>query len=154
MTLQLMEGAVNALDAYFEANIAAKVADLNARYPGDTLVVPKKWYLGNLPTAVPEQPSVCIHVPSVTPKVQRQANIIVANEVNLFVFVGHADEQVRWRRLCRYMVGLLEMCHTGEAAMGYHIQLGGKMTITDSMDTPDFLQGITVPLALEQAETY
>ena len=153
MTLTLLEGAIDALNTYLTANIMAKVADLNSRYSDDMPDI-KIWYLGNTPTAEPEYPTVVIQGIGMLPKAQRALSLQMQNEVNLIVFVGDDDVEVRFRRLCRYALGLIELCNAGEGSMGYHVYFTGAITVTDTMDTQPFLQGIIIPVILEQIEDF
>ena len=154
MTLKLLEGAVDALSAYLQENYAAKVLELNARY-GDALVEgPKKWYLGNMPLSTPESPSVVIHGGDWMPKEQRKVNLHVSNGVSLVVFIGDDDVEGRFRKLCRHALGIIEMLQAGEASMAYVVKLVGPMALTEPMNTQPFLQGMILPILLEQMETY
>jgi hypothetical protein len=154
MSLNLLEGAVDALSAYLQANYAAKVAALNLRYGGTLVEEPKKYYLGNMPTSTPESPSVVIHGGAWSPKAQRLVNLHVANDISLVVFIGDNDVEDRFRKLCRHMLGIIEMLRTGEASMAYNVKLVGPMALTEPMNTQPFLQGIILPILLEQMETY
>ncbi len=152
--MRLLEGALDNLAAYLMSHIGTKVTELNTRYPDLVLVNPVRWYLGNLPSALPEQPSICIQAPGWSPIAQRKGSIHGAFNLNLFVFVGHADEETRWRRLCRYMLGLIEMCHTGESIIGYKVRVASKVDISDALDPPLFLQSIYLPIIMEQIENF
>jgi hypothetical protein len=153
MTLLLLEGAVNTLHTYLAANMAAKVINLNTRY-SDTMEDIKTWYKGNMPISSPEFPSVAIAGSGVVPRVQRALSLHMAAEISLVVFVGHDDIEVRFNRLCRYALGLIELCHTGEHAMGYHVNFLGRITVTDTLETTPFVQGIIIPVTMEQIEDF
>jgi hypothetical protein len=154
MTVYLLEKAVDQLDSYLEANVAAKITDLNTRYTDDTLPSIAHWYKGSLPLVIPENPSAVIHGNSWTPVDQRADNLHLVNRVDLIVFHGHDDVEKRFRRLCRYILGFLEMCRTGESTIGYRITVAGQVTLTDAMTTAPFMAGMILPLNLEQIETY
>jgi hypothetical protein len=154
MTLILLEGAIDALSVYLQANYAAKVAALNLRYGGTLVEEPKKWYLGNMPLSTPESPSVVIHGGDWMPKAQRKASLHVSNAVSLVVFVGDDDVENRFRKLCRHALGIIEMLQAGEASMAYVVKLVGPMALTEPMNTQPFLQGVILPILLEQMETY
>ena len=154
MTIYLLEKAVDQLDTYLEANITTKLADLNARYTDDTLEAIKHWYKGSLPLVIPENPSVVIHGNGWVPVTQRAANLHHVNQLDLIIFVGLDDVEKRFRRLCRYILGFLELCRTGESSIGYRITIGARVTMTDAMTTAPFLAGMILPLNLEQIETY
>jgi hypothetical protein len=154
MTLRLLEGAVDALSTYLQTNYAAKVLALNARYGGTLVEAPKAYYLGNMPTSTPESPSVVIHGGAWTPKAQRVQNLHVSNDVSIVVFIGDDNVENRFRKLCRHMLGIVEMLQAGEASMAYNIKLVGPMALTEPMNTQPFLQGMILPILLEQMETY
>jgi hypothetical protein len=156
MTITLIEGAVDALDTYLEANMAAKVVELNARYADDvTLEDIADWYIGSYPLAVPKTPSVALVGIDWTPSEQRKANIAGVTRVDIAVFVGGNELTPRFRALARYAVGLVEMLKAGKSSIGYEsVQLAGPIALTDIMDTPDFTQAVIVPAALGLLEEY
>lgn len=153
MTITALEAAVKALYDYLSANMAAKVTELNTRY-SDSMGNIKHWYAGNMPTAEPEFPSVAIVGYGWTPKRQMSVALHITNDIRLVVFYGADDIEIRFNRLCRYAIGLVELCRTGEAAIGYQVHLRETVTITDIMDTQPFLQGIIIPVTLEKSEEY
>jgi hypothetical protein len=153
MTLTALEAAVNALHTYLSTNMAAKVSDLNTRYT-DTMASIKIWYKGNLPTVIPEYPSVAIVGNSWTPKRQMAVALHVTNEIRLTVFYGDEDLEVRFNRLCRYALGLVELCHTGEASIGYQVHFKDAIAVTDVLDAQPFIQGIIIPVILEKSEEF
>jgi len=154
MTLLLLEGAVDALSAYIQENMPDKVTELNTRY-GDTLLVdPVTYYDGSLPQSTPEQPSVAFHGESWTPIEQRLANIYVANAITIAVFVGDNDVEQRFRKLCRYALGITELLRTAKGSIDYTVKIGGAVVLSDPMNTQPFLQAIMIPVSLEQFEEY
>jgi len=154
MTLALLEGAIDALSAYVQANMAAKVTELNTRYGDSLLVEPVKYYDGSLPASTPSQPSMAFHGEDWMPNEQRLANLYVANDITIVVFVGDNDVEKRFRKLCRYALGLTELLRTAKDSIAYVVKLRAAVTLTDSMDTQPFLQGIMIPVSLEQMEDY
>lgn len=155
MTIELLEAAVDALQSHLEDNMAAKVSELNTRYGDDyELVDIKAWYPGNLPQSTPEAPSVVIHGAGFSPGDQRLANIMITNGITVIVFVGDDNVEARFRKLCRYAVGIVELLGTAKASIGYITKLSGQVAVTDAMDTQPFLQGITIPVSLARAEDY
>lgn len=155
MTLELLEGAVDAVSEYLQANMADKVAALNARYDdhvvlGDIV----KYYTGGLPFSTPEVPSLVVHGEGWTPRLQRRVNIEASNEMTIIVFVGADDLDVRFRSLCRYAIGVVELLNTAEPSLGYVVNIRGQVALSDSLDTQPFLQAITIPVSLEKAEVY
>lgn len=154
MTLLLLEGAVDALSAYVQENMEAKVAELNARYGGELLEDIKTYYDGSLPMSTPEQPSIAFHGEGWTPKEQRLASLYLSNEVTIVVFVGDNNIENRFRKLCRYALGLAELLRTAKDSINYVVKIRAAVTLTDSMDTQPFLQAIMMPVSLEQMEDY
>jgi len=155
MTLELIEAAVDAVSTLLQAAVSAKVTELNARYGDDiTLVDPIAWYVGGYPTALPEQPSIALVAVSWMPLTQRKANIDGETRIDIVTFVGGNELEDRFRRLCRYALGVIEMARTGEHSSGYMIHITGPVALTDVMDTPSFLQAIIVPVTAGLTESY
>ena len=152
MTLALLEAATDAVKNYLAANMTAKVAALNTRY-SDTLADIKTYYVGELPNRIPESPSVVVRGSGFTPTMQRATNMEMTYAIDVVVFFGSDDTERRFRVLCRYVVGLVELLRQAQTA-AYHIKLAGPVRMTESMATPDFLQGFIISLAVESAETY
>jgi len=154
MTLLLLEGAVDALSAYVQANMPDKVAELNARYEDSLLVNPVTYYDGSLPQSTPTQPSVAFHGEYWTPVEQRRASIYITNNVTIVVFVGDSDVEQRFRKLCRYALGITELLRTAKDSIDYTVKVGGPVALSDPMNTQPFLQAIMIPVSLEQFEEY
>ncbi len=153
MTLTLLEAAINALHTYLSTNMAAKVINLNTRY-SDTMEDVKTWYRGNMPTAMPEYPSVALVGTGWTPKRQMAVALHVTNEISIVTFYAHDNLETRFNRLCRYALGLVELCNAGEASMGYQVKLLDRVVVTEVMDTQPFLQSVIIPVVLEKAEAF
>ena len=154
MTIYLLEKAVDQLYAYLYANMVAKIADLNTRYTDDILDDIAKWYKGSLPLVNPANPSISIHATGLVPARRMGATLQVLNGISIVIVVGSDDVEKRFRKLCRYTVGILELLQTGEATTGYKIVLGDRIALTETMATPPFLQGVIIPVTLGQVETY
>ena len=152
MTLQLLEAAVDAVADYLEANMPAKLLTLNTRY-SDTLPSIVTYYKGELPQRVPESPSIVIRGSGFTPVLQRAVNIELTYNIDVIVFVGSDDAERRFRMLCRYVVGLVELLRQAQTA-AYRIKIAGPVRMTESMATPDFLQGFIISLDVEAVESY
>lgn len=156
MTIELLEAAVDALDAYLEANMSDKVTELNARHGDDYEIEdPKAWYVGGYPHSMPENPSVAIVGLDWTPTFQRKANVDGDSRIDVAVFVGHNEIGTRFRMLCRYAVAIVELLQAGTGSMGYSsVNLAGSVALTEIMDTPDFLQGVIIPIRMGRSESY
>lgn len=155
MTLELLEGAVDALSAYVQTNMPAKVVELNARYGDEhTLEDIKLYYDFSLPLSTPETPSMAFHAEGLTPGDQRLANIMVSSYITVVIFLADDDPAKRARKLSRYALGVVELLGAAKTALEYIVKLRGPATLTDSMNTQPFLQGIMVPVSLSRAETY
>ena len=153
MTLTLLEGAINALHDYLSGAIVAKVADLNTRY-SDEMPDIKAWYKGNMPTAVPEYPSVALVGTGWTPKRQMALALHVENEISLVVFYGDDDLEQRFNRLCRYTIGLIELCNTGATTIGYKVDFRERVALTEVMESQPSLQDVIIPVILDKAEDF
>jgi len=157
MTLKAVEEAIRLLDIYLEANIAAKIVVLNARYADSTTLGDiKKWYLGSLPIVTPENPSICLHGTGWTALSagQRKDSLEIANQVDLVIFIGDSVVENRFKKLCRYVIGLLELCQAYEYSSGYSFSIGGQVRMTDAMSTAPFLAGIIVPIIMTKVEDF
>lgn len=154
MTLLLLEGAVDALSAHVQDGMAAKVTELNTRYGDSLLDDIAAYYDGSIPLSAPEVPSVVFHGESWTPKEQRLANLMLSNEISVLVFVGDDNVENRFRKLCRYALGLAELLRTAKDSINYVVKLRGPIALSEPMDTQPYLQAITIPVSLEQAEDY
>ena len=154
MTLELLEGAVDAVADYIEANMAAKVVTLNTRYADTLLTAPVNYYRGSLPISTPESVSVVFHAEDWTPGDQRVANLQSVNNIVIVIFVGDDNVENRFRKLCRYGLGITELLRTGESTMGYIIRLRGPMALSEPLNTQPFLQAMTMPISLHAMETY
>ncbi len=154
MTLTLIEGAIDALYTYLEANMAAKVAALNLRYADAyTLESIKAWYRGNFPHSLPEPPAIVLEGANWTPRMQKSTDLYGNCIINIVALYGHDDPEKRFRLLSRYAIGIIELLNAGEASIGYTFKFVAPVTISDTLVTPQFLQGVTVPIALEKMES-
>jgi len=154
MTLLLLEGAVDALSAHIQANMPDKVTELNARYGDSLLVDMAAYYDGSLPQSTPAQPSMAFHGESWMPVEQRRDNIYITNGITIVVFVGDNDVEQRFRKLCRYALGITELLRTAKDSIDYVVKLVGAVALSDPMNTQPFLQAIMIPVSLEQFEKY
>lgn len=154
MTLKLLEGAIDALSDYIQDNIAVKIAALNAEYEDSLLVEPRAYYLGNVPDSIPEYPSVCFQGDGFTPESQSAYTLENDYTVNIFVYVGDQDAETRFRKLCRYARTIVELLNSGEATYGYTHFINGKISISDTLSSPYYLQAVMIPVALKKAEDY
>lgn len=156
MTLKLLEGAVSALLSYLQGNMAAKLDVLDAEYGDVELADIKKWYGGNIPTDIPEYPSVCLQGINWTPEERTSDTLYLKSFINVIVFVGDNNDQVRFHRLCRYARAVVELLRSGEATYGYAHKVEGSVLVSDTLGTPTFLQAISIPISLYplSGETY
>lgn len=155
MTLGLLEAAMDALGGYLETHMANKVTELNARYSDEyALKNVKAWHYGNLPTAMPESPSVVLHGADWRPGMQKPTNLQAVSLINVLVFVGSDKPEARFRMLCRYALGILELCNAGQSEIGYIFRVAGPVALTESLAPPEFLQAITLPVTIERMETF
>ena len=155
MTIKLLEGAVEDLSAYIQANLDAKITTINARYAdGLTLLPPDKYYDGSIPLSLPNPVSIVFHGIGWTPTEQRLANVLLLNRVAIVVFVADNDVERRFKKLCRYAVCLTELLQSAKGNLAYVVKLNGAVDLTEPQATGQFLQGIIVPVSLQAMETY
>lgn len=154
MTLGLLEAAVSALKDYLDKNMRAKLSALDTEYGDVVLDNIANWYEGALPQEMPGYPSICLHGEAWEPEEQRGLNLLVANSINIIIFVGDPDEAVRFKKLCRYARAVVELLQEGEETYGYEHVLKGRIEPSDSLATPPFLQAIVVPVSLKKLESY
>jgi len=150
MTLSLLEGAVVALSAYVQANIVAKLAALNLEYADAAVLTDiKKWYEGNIPSAIPEFNSICFRGVSWAPEQRMpKGRLMVRNYIDFVVYVGDDNDQRRFKLLCRYMRALTEIMFGGESSFTYETRLEGKAEPTNTMSAEPFLQAMVMPISL------
>ena len=155
MPLVLLEGALNSLYQYLYADMENKITELNTRY-NDTVTLGsiKKWYPGALPFNYPETPSIAISGVKVTPGSQQSPGLWEGNNVfNIVAMVGDAEPEVRFRKLCRYALGITELLLPDNALHGYQVFIEGDISLSDVLSTPDFLQAINIPVRLYGIES-
>lgn len=152
MTLGLLEAATTAVQSYIEANMPAKVADLNARY-SDTLAAIATYVTGELPSRLPATPAIVVRGSGFTPTIQRAANMEIMYQIDVVLFVSHDDPERRWTMICRYVIGLVELLRLAQTA-AYRIRLSGAARLTEAIEAPDFVQGFIIPLAVDTAESF
>lgn len=157
MTLALLEAAIDAMYAYLSANIVAKTAVINARYSDAyTLEDIAAWYKGAIPINWPLTPSICI-----VGGAQDLSDVarLGVNDVDIVVMHGDPDPEVRFRKLCRYVVVILELLESGNnSSYSYIYQMRDKIKLSDVVldkknDKP-YLQAISIPITLSRQETY
>jgi hypothetical protein len=153
-TAPLLEGAIDALDAYVEANMAAKITAINAQYGDSLLETPKGYYLGNVPQELPESPSICFQGEDWNPEMQNLYRLQVSNDINIFVYVGDTDPTQRFRKLSRWAQALAEMLNEGEASYGFTHSYRGRVALSDTLRSPSFLQAVMMPVSLKKTESY
>jgi len=154
MTLKLLEEAIDALADYIKDNLEAKITALNTEYDDSLLTIPKAYYLGNVPDEIPEYPSICLQGDGFTLESQTAYTLENDYTVNIFVYVGDQDAETRFRKLCRYARAIVELLNSGEATYGYTHFINDKISISDTLSSPYYLQAVMIPVALKKAEDY
>ena len=154
MTLKLLEAVIDAVSDYIKDNIAAKIAALNTEYEDSLLVAPKAYYLGNVPDELPEFPSIAFQGQDWTPEAQNSSSLEVSHHVNIYIYVGDATEETRFRILCRYARAIVELLNTGESTYGYTHAITGPVAPSDTLNASGFLQAIIIPVTFWSYEDY
>lgn len=152
MTLVLLEASLDYVVDYLESNMDTKVDNLNTRY-SDTLPYMQEYYRGEVPLRLPELPCIAARGSGFTPGMQGKTNLEVVHNIDLFIMVGHDDTERRWRMICRYGLGVIELLRVAQSST-YFTRLGGATVLTNTVDAPTFLQGLIIPLAVHSKETY
>ena len=155
MALKLIEEAVHQLYDYLNNNLAAKLDELDARY-ADTVTLPdiKTYYQGAMPFNYPEVPSISLVAKQMRAEDGQITSVIEGNNlIDVVVMVGEADLEKRFRLLSRYALGIMELLIGNfEATTGYCFYLNGPLEFSEVLNTPDFLQGILIPVRLYKIE--
>jgi len=155
MTITLLEAAVDALNTYIKANIAAKITAFNTEYGDSLMVAMKNYYPGQFPKALPEYPCMVIAGEGWNPETQRAVNLHVKNIITIVVFVADDDEEQRWRKLCRYARLIVELLQEGEASYAYEHFLEGEVRLSDPFTgAGPWIQAVGVPVSLHKLESY
>lgn len=155
MTLALLEAAVDALDTYLEANMAAKLNALDTEYADFTLDDIVNWYIGQFPRALPEYPCCAIVGEEWEALEQSSLNFRVANRITVVVFVGEDAEQRRFEKLCRYARAVVELCEAGDASMGYEFYMNGSVRLSEVFTgAGPWIQAVGIPIVLYSFESY
>ena len=154
MSLELLEAAVDALASYFKDNMTSKLATLDAEYSDFTLDQMKNWYIGQFPKALPEYPCCVILGEAWSPEEQRGVNLHVANVITIVIFVGDDNEELRFRKLCRYARATVELLQEGEGTYGYEHLLEDAIKLSDIIAAEPFIQAVGIPITLHKLEAY
>ena len=155
MALLLIEEAVDQLYSYLNTNLAAKLTELNTRY-GDAVTLEniKTYYQGAMPFNYPEVPSIALVARGMRPEEGQITTVIEGNNlIDIVVMVGEADLEKRFRLLSRYALAIIELLiGSFESATGYCFYFNGPLEFSDVLNTPDFLQGVQIPVRLYKIE--
>lgn len=111
MALTLTEGAVDALNTYLQANMAAKLTALNTAYnDGITLAAPAAYYLDEMSLEeVPSFPIVFILGRRATVERYNASFTDATHEIDIGVMVLEQTSETLQRRLYRYMRAIWEL---------------------------------------------
>ena len=159
MALDLIEGAVYALYNYFLTNIAAALDTVDAHH-ADSIILEdiKTWYLGNAPTAMPEWPCLWFEALSFTPKRAHDKGVVTIDpyRIDIVVLIGCADEQERFRRLDRYAEAIMNLVEAtaSVASFNYDYQWAGDVKKSPEFNNGEWIQAISIPIALSANENY
>jgi hypothetical protein len=154
MTLVLLEGAISALYSYLHDNIADKLDEIDVRYSDGVILEDiKEWYQGEMPFNFPEVPSISLVGNGWRPGSQQAEFLEVNNLVDIIVMVGDAEPSVRFKRLCRYALAIIELLMAGEDTYGYTQYFDGDIALSEVLSTPQFLQAIRIPVRLFKIES-
>lgn len=124
MALELVEGAVDVVNAYLQAGMGAKLDILDAEYGDFILEDIKEWYTAEQ-TAIPEYPAIYI-LGDDTEVVEEGADWMRAKHRLLIVCLATDQDTTRLRqRLYRYIRAIIELLKSGRASLGYSVTFEG-----------------------------
>lgn len=154
MSGRMIESAVDALRTYLEANMAAKVTEINTENGDSLLVDVSEWLTGEIPIECPIVTSVIIRPAEMEVKYESAAYITVKSHLQLVVLVGDPDDTQRFRKLSRYAQALFELVHDWEATWAdqYSVFWEGNWSWSSAMEEDPFLQGVLLPVQLVKQE--
>lgn len=109
MTLTLMEGSVNAVKDYLEANMTAKLAALDLEYDdGITLAGIEAYYLSETP-AIPALPAVYVLGDRTEVEAEGPTHIKASHYITVAVLVTDATNETLRKRLYRHIRAVVEL---------------------------------------------
>lgn len=108
MAMKLIEAAIDFLKTYIEANLVAKLDELNAEYRDFELVDIQNYYVAEL-LEIPEYPSIIILGDSSVPVGEGGGWIRTQHSISLTCLVTDAETERLRRRLYRYVRALFEL---------------------------------------------
>ena len=118
MALTLIEGVVNAVNTYIQANMPAKLDTLDAEYGDFTLDNIKTYYIAEV-KAIPGYPSIFLLGDNVEVLGEGGNWLKSGNNLDIIVFVGDQDTTILRRKIYRYIRALIELLITSRTSQGW-----------------------------------
>jgi len=154
----LIEKAVDSLDTYLEANLAAKLNTLDIAY-SDTITLDdvSNWVIGDIPSVdqLVNLPIIVIIPSAQHPDYEWSTTYVSSFELSVVVIVGEPDNnaKVRFQRLARYARAINELVKTWEnAGGGYIVFFRDKQRFSGVLPVDPFIQAVEIPLQLIKKE--
>jgi hypothetical protein len=153
MTLELIEGAVDALKGYLETNFAAKVTALNAGYGDDIEIADMKaWYVAMMPR-IPEYPAGVILGKEGDPEGEGEGWLKAQHEIDIIAVAKDADTEELQRKLYRYIRAVIELAKSSRDTIGYQVNIGPWDFSDVYAAQSSFLGGAKLTVFLKKYET-
>jgi len=154
MALTLIEGVVDALKTYLEANMAAKLDVLDTEYgDGITLADIQKYYIAEV-QAIPEYPSIFILGDNVEVLGEGGSWMKSGNNLDLIVFVGDQDTTILRRRIYRYIRALIELLITARTSQGWVVNFKSVELSPMYSKGGDYLSDAYLSIEIVMTETH
>ena len=153
MGLELIEGAVDALKDYLDANFAARVAALNTEYDdGITIEDMKSWYVAMMPR-IPEYPACVILGKNGDPDGEGEGWMKSQHQVEIITVATDANTETLQRKLFRYIRAMIELAKASRSSIGYQVNIGSWDFSDVYASQSSFLGGAKLTLFLKKYET-
>ena len=153
MALALIEGVVDALKTYLEANIAAKLNALDTEYGDFVLDDIQTFYIAEEP-AVPEYPSIFLLGDSVEALGEGGSWLKSGNNLDIIVFVGDQDTTILRRRIYRYIRALIELLITARTSQGWVVNFVSVELSPIYGKTGSFISDAHLSIQIVKTETH
>jgi len=116
--LELIEGAVDAVKSYLEANMSTKITALNTEYRDFELANIKQYYIAEL-AAIPELPAMLVLGGYTLPEREAANYIRAKHYLKVVALASDQDAQQLRRRLYRYVRAIVELLREARSSAGW-----------------------------------
>ena len=120
MTMELIEGAIDALKDYLKSNMAPKLDALDAEYGDFKLANIKEWYVAEL-TAIPSYPAIIILGDATNIPVEGSGWLKGEHDITIACLATDQETERLRRRLYRYIRAVVEVLIASRPTLGYTV---------------------------------